>query len=247
MVYIRLRPPYPTPVRIEQEAMWASDPVWVFGDRKISGLFRNSNPWLSSQHDVVAPAPLLREPVPIISVEQRISWETNAYSGIDGICCLVCNLKVRNRVHKNLPMDPTLSYMNTIHILHTISLNYILILFSHLRLGIPNVLPLSQLSTNNSHVYLSHGSYIPSCPILFALITLTCDSWWPVCPQIRRLLIIKFLSSLLSRLPSRAQTFCLVVSCDCEQWAPVLTFVPLCSNCFTLYRGSNKSSRNVGS
>ena len=115
MVNITPRPLFPTPVRIVQEARWASDLVWVFGGRKISGLFRDSNLWLSNQDDVVAPAPLLRKPVPISSIEQRISWETNAYSGIDGICCLICNLKIHNRVHKNLPMDSTLSYMNTIH------------------------------------------------------------------------------------------------------------------------------------
>ena len=166
MVNITPRPLFPTPVSIDQEVRWTSDPVWAFGDRKISGLFRDSNPWLSNQDDVVAPAPLLREPVPVSSVEQRISWETNAYSGIVGICCLVWNLKVHNRVHKNLPVDPTLSYMNTIHIPPPISLNYILILSSHLRLDIPYVLSLSHLSTNKLHVSLNithqqmHQSYI---------------------------------------------------------------------------------------
>jgi hypothetical protein len=44
MVNITPRPLYPNPAGIEQEARWASDPVWAFGDRKISGLFRDSNP-----------------------------------------------------------------------------------------------------------------------------------------------------------------------------------------------------------
>jgi hypothetical protein len=193
MVNITPRPLYPTPVRMEQEAGWASDPVWAFGYRKISGFFRDSNPWLSNQDDVVALAPLLRESVPISSVEQRIYWETNAYSGIVGICCLVWNLKVHNHVHKNVPVDPTLSYMNINHILRPISLNSILILSSYLRLDIPYVLNLSRLSTNNLHVCLCHGSYIPPAwPTLFALITLRYDSWWPVWLQICGLLIIKF-------------------------------------------------------
>jgi hypothetical protein len=190
------RPSYWTPVRIEQETRWAPDPVWAFGDRKISGFFRDSNPWLSNQDDIVARAPLLREPVPISWAEKLISWETNAYSGIDGICCLVCNLKFHNCFHKSLPLDPTLSYMNTIHILHPISLNSILILSSHLRLDIPNVLlsyPFHiSRPTISMFVFLSHGSYIPACPILFDLITLKYDSWCPVCLQIWRLLIIKF-------------------------------------------------------
>ena len=96
-----------------------------------------------------------------------------------------------NHLHKNLHVDPSLTYMNTNHILRPISLYSILILSSHLRLDIPYVLSLSHLLTNNLHVYHSHGSYIPACPFLFALITLTYDSWWPACLQIWRLHIIK--------------------------------------------------------
>jgi hypothetical protein len=109
---------------------------------------------LSNQDDVVAPAPLLREPVQVGSVEHRISWETNAYSGIVWICCLVWNLKVHNHVHKSLPVYPTLNYMNTNHVLRPISLHSILILSSHLRLDIPNFLTLSHLSINTLHNFM---------------------------------------------------------------------------------------------
>ena len=150
-----------------------------------------------------------------------------------------------NHLHKNLPVDPNLTYMNTNHILRPISLYSILILSSHLRLDIPYVLSLSHLLTNNLHVYHSHGSYIPACPFLFALITLTYDSWWPVCLQIWRLHIIK--CPPFSSHSFQSTKFLFVVTCDCEQEAPGPSIVPLCLYCLTLCRGTEKLFQNIGS
>jgi len=70
------------------------------------------------------------------STEQSTSWEANSCSANQKIPCLSWNLKVYYFVHKNLPLDIIRSHTTPSHTSYHISLRYILILSSHLHLGL---------------------------------------------------------------------------------------------------------------
>jgi hypothetical protein len=67
-------------------------------------------------------------------MEQCFSWEGNSRSAGKEISRLVWNLRVPNRIHKNLPLHRILSNKNQLHILTPYFLRSILILSFHVRL-----------------------------------------------------------------------------------------------------------------
>jgi hypothetical protein len=72
-------------------------------------------------------------------MEQRLSWEANSFSASQEIRRILWKPKVHYRIHKSPPPVPIPSQLNPVHALpHPTSWRSILILSSHLRLGLPS-------------------------------------------------------------------------------------------------------------
>jgi hypothetical protein len=72
------------------------------------------------------------------SMEQRRSWEANSFSASQEIPQILRNPKFHYRFHKSPPPVPILSHLNPVHAHPSRSRRSILILSSHLRLGLPS-------------------------------------------------------------------------------------------------------------
>jgi len=97
------------------------------------------------------------------SMEQSPSWEANLLSASQEITCILWNPKVHYRIRKFPHLS--LSWASSIQSInpHPNSWRSILILSSHIRLGLPSSLFLSVFSTKNP-VYaalLPHMGYVP--------------------------------------------------------------------------------------
>jgi hypothetical protein len=73
---------------------------------------------------------------PINSMEESPSSETNRFPTRQEIPRILWNLKVHYRIHNSPPLVPTTSQIKPVHNPHLTSWRSILILFSHLRLGV---------------------------------------------------------------------------------------------------------------
>jgi hypothetical protein len=67
---------------------------------------------------------------------------------------ILWNPKVHHRVNKSLPLLPILSQINSIHTIPSYLSKIILILFTHLRLGLPSGLFPSGFPTNILYTFL---------------------------------------------------------------------------------------------
>jgi hypothetical protein len=70
-------------------------------------------------------------------MEQSPSWEANSFSANQEIPRILWNPEVHSRIHNSLPPVPILSQVNPVHA-HPTTWRFILILSSHLRLGLPS-------------------------------------------------------------------------------------------------------------
>jgi hypothetical protein len=71
-------------------------------------------------------------------MEQRPSWEANSFSASQEIPRILWNPEVHYRIHKSPPPVHILSQLNPVHTPHPTSWRSVLILSSHLRLGLPS-------------------------------------------------------------------------------------------------------------
>jgi hypothetical protein len=85
---------------------------------------------------------------------EQSPWETNNPSDIQEIPRLVWEPKVHYRIHKSQPLVPNLSQLHPVHTFQPYFLRYILILSSHLRLGLPSGLFLSHFPTEVLYTFL---------------------------------------------------------------------------------------------
>jgi hypothetical protein len=127
-------------------------------------------------------------------MEQSSSWEANRFSANQGIPSILWISKVHFRLHKFPPLVPILSQINPVHGPHPTSWRPILILSSHLSLGLPSApfpsgSPPKPVSTSS----LPPTCYIPR-PFHSFLFDHPNNIWWGV--KISELLIMQF--SLLS-------------------------------------------------
>jgi hypothetical protein len=76
--------------------------------------------------------------LPTYSMEQSPSWEPNRFVASQEIPRILWNPEVHYRLHKCPPPVSVLSKPNPVHTPHPTFWRFILILSSHLRLGIPS-------------------------------------------------------------------------------------------------------------
>ena len=96
------------------------------------------------------------------SMKQSPSWEANRFSAGQESPRILWNLKVYYRIHKCQSPVPSLSQINPVHTPHPTSWRFVLILSSHLRLGLPSGLFPSGFPTKT--LYTSLSPYVLHVP-----------------------------------------------------------------------------------
>ena len=97
------------------------------------------------------------------SMAQSPSWKANRFSASPEIPCILGNPKINYRVYKSRPLVHIRSQINPFLAPLLTSLRSILILSSHLRLGLPNG-PFPQVSAPKPCKHLSSHPYVLHVP-----------------------------------------------------------------------------------
>lgn len=105
------------------------------------------------------------------------SWESRSCSFGHEISCLICNRKVRCYIRKSPLLVPILSQFSPVHTLTIYCFVWILVLFSHFRLGLPGDRLPSSFPTKLLCAVLLFSKHAPCLvhPFLY-LIMLTINS-----------------------------------------------------------------------
>jgi hypothetical protein len=102
--------------------------------------------------------------------KQRACWEANSSSASQEILRILWNPKVYYRIHNSRPTVFILSQMDPVHAPSSTSWMWILILSSHLRLGLRSGLLTSSFATKTLHAHLAHIR--STCPAHLSLLEL---------------------------------------------------------------------------
>jgi hypothetical protein len=98
-------------------------------------------------------------------MEQSPYWKANRFAASQEILSILWNLKVHDRIHKCPTPVLTLSLLNPVHTSHPTSWRFILILSSHLRLGLPSGLFPSGFLTKTLYTPLPSPYVLHAQPI----------------------------------------------------------------------------------
>jgi hypothetical protein len=135
------------------------------------------------------------------SMQQSPSWEANWFAASQEIPRILWNQRVYYRIHKRPTPVSVLRQLNPVHIPHPTSWRSILILSSHLRLGLPSGLFPSGFLTKTVYTSLPYPSELHVQPISFFSILSPHNSGWGV--QVIELLIMMFSPHLCYLVPLR--------------------------------------------
>jgi hypothetical protein len=118
-------------------------------------------------------------------MELSPSWEATQQ-----LPSILWNPKVHYRIHKSLPLVPILSQIDPVHTTPS-HLSQILILSTHLRLGLPSGLFLSGFPTNILYAFI-FSPIRATCPahLIFLDLVILDYIWWKV--QVMKLPIMQF-------------------------------------------------------
>ena len=102
------------------------------------------------------------------SMEHSPSWEVNWFSSSQEIVRILWKPKVHHHIHKSTPPVLILSQINSVHVPHLTSWRFILILSSHLNLGLRSCLFASSFPTKTLYAPLLSPirATCPACLIL---------------------------------------------------------------------------------
>jgi len=110
-------------------------------------------------------------------MEHSPSWEANMFSASQEIPRILRNPKVHYRIHNSPPPALILSHIASVHSPHPTSWRSILILSSHLRLGLPSDLFPSG-SPTKPYTRLSPSPYALHAPLISFFSILSSEQYW---------------------------------------------------------------------
>ena len=155
-------------------------------------------------------------------MEHSPSWKANQFATIQQIPQILWNLKAHYRIHKCPPPVPILSQLDPVHTPRPTSWRSILILSSHLRLGLPSGLLSSGFHTKTLYTPLPSPIVPHALPIPFFFILSLAQYWVGRTDHLVTLDVISSTHILLSRLTPYAEKILGIISVDFDTTGQLL-------------------------